>query len=78
VKEQVLDERQRSLDQQEYEVNHHVAPICGKRLKRRCDPDLPQSFLCITDTLHLRYDAAELKPGSVVAVSRSRSKLLTP
>jgi hypothetical protein len=41
VKEHVLDEGQCTLDEQEYEVNDHAAPICGFRFKYWCDPDLP-------------------------------------
>lgn len=77
VKEQVLEEGQRSLDKQEYEVNDHAAPICGIRLKRRCVSDLPSLPYVLTDSWQ-PYDSAELKPGSVVAVSRSRSKLRMP
>ncbi|MDQ1057413.1 hypothetical protein QFZ23_001314 [Arthrobacter globiformis] len=77
MKEKVLEESQRSLNEQEYEVNHHVAPICGFRLTCRCDSYL-SSFPNAATERWLHYDAAELKPGSVVAVSRSRSKLRMP
>jgi hypothetical protein len=47
VKEQVLDEGQRTLDEQQYEVNDHAAPICGFRfevlVRSRLCPVFPKS-----------------------------------
>jgi hypothetical protein len=61
VKEQVLDEGQRTLDEQEYEVNDHAAPIYGFRFEVLVRSTLAQSSLCLWTST---FGGAALDTGS--------------